>query len=143
MLMYVVPLFGKKPEENPELDNKTYREVNTNLAASWFSTNPIHCLRSQKIYNHAPACTYLFMGKEHLLQTNESLGCYFCDDAGQTPRDDEDMDWKEVTEAAREVATRLSSRLSFKWSAAESEPGSPTADTSKLDVVKEDTTRTG
>jgi len=121
MLKYVVPLFGRQPQEHPELDNKTYRECNQTAAASWFSTNPIHCLRSQKIFNHAPACTYLFMGKEHLLQVNESIGCYFCDDAGQTPRDDEDMDWREVTEAAKQVATRLSAKLSMRWS---SEPPS-------------------
>lgn len=112
MLVFVVPLFGKKPVENEKLDAMTYREVNQGIAASWFSTNPIHCLRSQKIYKHAPSCTYLFMGKDHVLQVNESIGCYFCDDAGQTPRDDDDKDWKEVSEAARDMARRLTTRMS-------------------------------
>merc|ERR1719410_1439995 len=112
LLVYVVPLFGKKPVENERLDSMTYREVNQGIAASWFSTNKIHCLRSQKIYKHAPGCTYLFLGKEHVLQVNESIGCYFCDDAGQTPRDDDDKDWKEVSEAARDMARRLTTRMS-------------------------------
>jgi len=117
MLIYVVPLFGKKTQENPELDNKTYGEANQTLAVSWFSMNPIHCLRSQKIYKHSPPCTYLFMGKEHVLQVNEQIGCYFIDDEGMTPRDEEDADWKEVTAAAKNAATRLSTRMSFKWTA--------------------------
>jgi len=105
-------MFGKKQVENEKLDAMTYREVNQGQPASWFSTNPVHCLRSQKIYKHAPSCTYLFMGKEHVLQVNESIGCYFCDDAGQTPRDDDDKDWKEVSEAARDMARRLTTRMS-------------------------------
>jgi len=116
MLVYVTPLFGKKPVENERLDAKTYREVNQGIAASWFSTNPVHCLRSQKIFKHAPSCTYLFMGKEHVLQVNESIGCYFCDDGGQTPRDEDDKDWKEVSEAARDMARRLTTRMSATFS---------------------------
>jgi hypothetical protein len=115
MLIYVVPLFGKKTKENHDLENMTYSEVNQGLAASWFSTNPIHCLRSQKIYKHEPPCVYLFMGKEHVLQVNEDIGCYFVDDEGQTPRDVTHEDWDEVTSAAKEVASRVSMRMSMSW----------------------------
>jgi len=116
LLIYVVPLFGKKPEENPELDKLTYGEINQNLAASWFATNPIHCLRSQKIYKHSPSCAYLFMGKEHVLQVNEAIGCYFFDDAGETPRDGDDRDWNEMKDAASQVASRISMRMSsLRW----------------------------
>jgi len=120
MLIYVVPLFGKNPEENPELDNTTYKDVNQTLAVSWFSMNPVHCLRSQKIYKHSPPCTYLFMGKESVLQVNEQIGCYFLDDEGETPRDEENADWNELTGAANEAITRISRRLSMR-----TEPDAP------------------
>jgi len=107
MLIFVVPLFGKKTQENPDLDVMTFGEVNQHLAASWFSTNPIHCLRSQKIYQHMPHCVYLFRGHEDLLQVNEEIGCYFQDDKGTTPPLEEDMDWREAKDLARMASLRL------------------------------------
>jgi len=89
LLVYVVPLFGKKPEPNPELDNLTYKDVAQSRAASWFSTNPIHCLRSRLIYRHTPACVYLHPGKEHILMVNEKIGCYFSADSAELPRDED------------------------------------------------------
>jgi len=89
LLVYVVPLFGKKPEPNPELDNLTYKDVAQSRAASWFSTNPIHCLRSRLIYKHTPACVYLHPGKEHILMVNEKIGCYFSADSAELPRDED------------------------------------------------------
>jgi hypothetical protein len=122
LLVYVVPLFGKKAEPNPELDDKTYEETNQTLAVSWFSMNPIHCLRSQKIYMHSPPCMYLFMGKEHVLDVNKSIGCYFCDNDGTTPRtDDDNADWNEVSAAAGEAVRRVSQRMSIRWNASPEE----------------------
>lgn len=112
MLIVVVPLFGKKPEENPELDAMTYPEVNEQIAASWFSTNPIHCLRSQKIYGHMPHCVYLIQGHEDVLMVNESIGCFFADEAGQTPPGEEDMDWREAKDLMHAASSRL--KISFK-----------------------------
>jgi len=81
LLVYVVPLFGKKPEPNPELDELSYKDVAQTLPASWFSTNPIHCLRSRLIYKHTPPCVYLHPGKEHILMVNEKIGCYYSVDS--------------------------------------------------------------
>mmetsp|Transcript_89453 Transcript_89453/g.253434 ORF Transcript_89453/g.253434 Transcript_89453/m.253434 type:complete len:423 (+) Transcript_89453:855-2123(+) len=77
LLVYIVPMFGKTPQENAALDSMTYQEVARRTAVSWFSANPVHCLRSQHLYKHAPHCGYFTLGKEHLLKVNESIGCYF------------------------------------------------------------------
>mmetsp|Transcript_6233 Transcript_6233/g.16672 ORF Transcript_6233/g.16672 Transcript_6233/m.16672 type:complete len:944 (-) Transcript_6233:116-2947(-) len=81
LLRYVVPMFGKKPPEDSELDLLTYRDVAEKIAATWFSTNPVNCLRSQKIYHHEPPCGYFVSGKEHMLKVNPEIGCYFHDEA--------------------------------------------------------------
>jgi len=96
MLLYVVPLFGK--QEIDESEEISYEEVNRQKAASWFSTNPIHCLRSDFIYKHEPPCGYRFVGKEHLLEVNEDIGCFFHDDL--TLPENASMDWNEIKEAA-------------------------------------------
>jgi len=81
LLHYVVPMFGKSAPEESELDHLTFRDVAEKSAATWFSTNPVHCLRSQKIYQHDPPCGYFVSGKEHMLKPNEAIGCFFQDEA--------------------------------------------------------------
>jgi len=76
LLVYVVPLFGKK-DLSDKWKDKTYAEVNRSEPLSWFSANPVHCLRSRHIYEHKTPCQYLMRGREHLLQVNEDIGCYF------------------------------------------------------------------
>jgi len=79
MLLYLVPMFGKaKPEEDPCKD-VTFKDVASVMPCSWFTTNPVHCLRSQLIYKHSPPCRFWFSGKEHMLEANEKIGCYFTD----------------------------------------------------------------
>lgn len=79
LLLYVVPMFGKaKPEEDPCKD-LTFKDVASVMPCSWFTTNPVHCLRSQLIYKHNPPCRFWFSGKEHMLEANEKIGCYFTD----------------------------------------------------------------
>jgi len=75
-LIYIVPFFGMMPQADTMAD-VTYKDVACTCASSWFSTNPVHCLRSRKVYRHSPPCEYLVSGKEHLLKPNESIGCYF------------------------------------------------------------------
>eukprot|EP00405_Crypthecodinium_cohnii_P036238 CAMPEP_0206547360 /NCGR_PEP_ID=MMETSP0325_2-20121206/13251_1 /ASSEMBLY_ACC=CAM_ASM_000347 /TAXON_ID=2866 /ORGANISM="Crypthecodinium cohnii, Strain Seligo" /LENGTH=995 /DNA_ID=CAMNT_0054046653 /DNA_START=46 /DNA_END=3033 /DNA_ORIENTATION=- len=73
-LKYIVPLFcltDRPPETRP------YSECAKQMPASWFSVNPVHCLRSKYIYNHSPPQTYYVIGKEHLAEKNESIGAYF------------------------------------------------------------------
>lgn len=79
LLVYLVPMFGKaKPEEDPCKD-VTFKDVASVMPCSWFTTNPVHCLRSQLIYKHSPPCRFWFSGKEHMLEANEKIGCYFTD----------------------------------------------------------------
>jgi len=107
LLMYVVPLFGKKLEDSPDLDAVTYADVNQTVPASWFSTNPVHCLRSQYIYKQDPPCRYLYLGKEYLLKVNEDIGCYFEDLSGETPKDDDFKDFKEMRESLSAFSKRF------------------------------------
>jgi len=79
LLCYVVPLLGKpKPEEDPCKD-VTFKDVAAVMPCSWFTTNPVHCLRSQIIYKHNPPCRFWFSGKEHMLEVNDKIGCFFTD----------------------------------------------------------------
>jgi len=77
---FVVPLFGNEASGD-DADNTTYRSVSECLACSWFTSNPVYCLRSQYIYRHSPPCTFYSPGKEHLMELNEELGFFFDNDA--------------------------------------------------------------
>jgi len=105
VLLYVVPLFGKP--ERDQCKQVSYEMVNQQKAASWFSTNPIHCLRSNFIYKHDPPCGYRFVGKEHLLEVNEDIGCFY-EDRDLTPPDDGSMDFHEIMNAASQLKKHIS-----------------------------------
>jgi len=66
LLIYVVPMCGRSTKEMGR-SQATYADVAASRPCSWFSANPVHCLRSRYIRNHSPACTYLLNGMEHLL----------------------------------------------------------------------------
>eukprot|EP00929_Paragymnodinium_shiwhaense_P059984 TRINITY_DN299_c0_g2_i1.p1 TRINITY_DN299_c0_g2~~TRINITY_DN299_c0_g2_i1.p1 ORF type:complete len:1115 (-),score=281.77 TRINITY_DN299_c0_g2_i1:441-3722(-) len=76
LLKYFVPLFGLKKEEEGE-DATTYEELNKDVGCTWFSSNPVHCLRSKYIHKDSPACDYYVHGKGHLIRKNPKIGCYF------------------------------------------------------------------
>jgi hypothetical protein len=77
LLLYVVPLFGR-PDKVPSAQ-VPYETCSRRLASSFFSTNPVHCLRSSYVYGHSPPCDFRVRGKEHLLRPNPKIGCYFQD----------------------------------------------------------------
>jgi len=77
---FVVPIFGTEAAGD-DAETTTYRSVSERLACSWFTSNPIYCLRSQYIYKHSPPCTFYSPGKEHLMELNEELGFFFDNDA--------------------------------------------------------------
>lgn len=54
-----------------------YSQLAKGIPASYFNTNPVHCLRSSYLRRHSPPCSLYRPGKEHLLQRNESIGCYY------------------------------------------------------------------
>jgi hypothetical protein len=88
LLIYLVPslslCIAEVATEDPVQKEKTYEEVATDDAYSWFSVNPVHCLRSKMIHKHAPYCRFVSPGKEHLLEVNEAIGCHFFDVAADT-----------------------------------------------------------
>jgi len=75
VLIYLVPKFKKGSSAQQEI--VPYEQVNRQHPRSWFSCNPVHCLRSHYIYKHKTPCMFFINGREHLLAVNEELGCYF------------------------------------------------------------------
>lgn len=73
-LVLVVPRLGREPHKKTPV---YYEEVAKFTSCSWFSANPVHCLRSQYFYGHNPFCRYCMGGREHLLRANPDLGVYF------------------------------------------------------------------
>jgi len=77
VLVFLVPRFVEEttPGEQP------YDTCASSIPASWFSSNPIHCLRSKYIYDHEKShgcsCDYYLLGKDHLLRTCEKLRLHF------------------------------------------------------------------
>lgn len=56
---------------------QSYAEVAKKEPSTWFSVNPIHCLRSKYIWGHEPAQVYYINGKEHLQRQNVKIGAHF------------------------------------------------------------------
>lgn len=77
-LKFIVPKFGLSGDSDGAESN-TYQDCSRRIACSWFTANPVYCLRSQYIYQHSPPCVFCIPGKEHLIETNEDIGLYFND----------------------------------------------------------------
>jgi hypothetical protein len=77
LFVYLVPMLGKEVKDAN--DSLTYADVAEVEPQTWFSRNPVHCLRSQYIHQHKPFCQFAAIGKEHLLKVNKDIGCYFED----------------------------------------------------------------
>lgn len=73
----------KKGEE----EDVEYSECAKETPATWFSCNPVHCLRSKHIYNHQPPHGYFVAGKEHLLHANPEIGAHFEGKERRVPED--------------------------------------------------------
>lgn len=101
-LVGIVPLLGRR-EKPPS--KRTYRQCSRRIARSWFSANPVHCLRSSFVYNHDPPCDYCVPGKEHLLRVNEAIGMHFRD--GAVPVEDFDQPPVDVPELVRDISFRF------------------------------------
>eukprot|EP00933_Yihiella_yeosuensis_P051491 TRINITY_DN4943_c0_g2_i1.p1 TRINITY_DN4943_c0_g2~~TRINITY_DN4943_c0_g2_i1.p1 ORF type:complete len:964 (-),score=183.11 TRINITY_DN4943_c0_g2_i1:158-3049(-) len=74
MLEIVTGCFGGS---EGKAGGKTYSEVATDTAATYFSTNKVHCLRSKYIYGHSPAQAIYAAGQEHRMQANPEIGSFF------------------------------------------------------------------
>merc|ERR1719460_2672406 len=84
LLYFLVPKLGERhdPVDNTEADME-FKAVAAYEPRTWFSANPVHCLRSKYIQLNATErkekiyCRVAAWGKEHLLQKNEAINCHF------------------------------------------------------------------
>jgi len=105
LLVYLVPKLTKEvKDENPGM---TFKTVAAKEARTWFSVNPVHCLRSKYIHNHSPHCRLAYFGKEHLLQVNADIGCHFFDKAAEVEEYDAK---KSMTAFARQSMTAMTGK---------------------------------
>jgi len=74
-LVYLVPLV--KPPTPHEPSKQEYSDIAKNTAITWFSANPVHCLRSKHIFKHSPPAIHCIFGKEHLQKANTEIAAYF------------------------------------------------------------------
>merc|ERR1719198_594547 len=81
LLVYLVPKLGLDLED--ENYGMQYKAVAESEARSFFSCNPVHCLRTKYIHGSVPHCRPCAWGKEHLLEKNEKIGCYFKGEAAE------------------------------------------------------------
>eukprot|EP00403_Amphidinium_massartii_P024043 CAMPEP_0178407280 /NCGR_PEP_ID=MMETSP0689_2-20121128/19348_1 /TAXON_ID=160604 /ORGANISM="Amphidinium massartii, Strain CS-259" /LENGTH=1099 /DNA_ID=CAMNT_0020028351 /DNA_START=89 /DNA_END=3388 /DNA_ORIENTATION=+ len=84
---HLLALWGVVPRIIPKVKkaaSRKYADAAQHFPANWFSTNPIHCLRSKYIYKHDPPCIFCVRGKEKYIERNESIGLYF-DGPSQCP----------------------------------------------------------
>jgi len=86
VLAFVVPKLGLDPVD---LNADSHLATSFTTAASkeprtWFSANPIHCLRSQYLHKDEPHCRLAMWGKEHFLEVNPKIGCHFTDQPAET-----------------------------------------------------------
>lgn len=89
-----------------------YEKVGAEKAASFFNTNPVHCLRSKYIYKHDPPCVFYRIGKEFLIKENKAIGIYFTGkEHVETPREEEEEeDNADIAEATMDHAASLAKK---------------------------------
>jgi len=103
VLRFLVPLFGVETTAGVEPYVRCARE----FPCSWFSANPVHCLRSKYLLEHNPSCDFHVMGKGHLLRQNLDMHLYYF---AQPPK-------KEIFETAamiKEAAKQMGSEMGIR-----------------------------
>mmetsp|Transcript_18807 Transcript_18807/g.49554 ORF Transcript_18807/g.49554 Transcript_18807/m.49554 type:complete len:261 (-) Transcript_18807:73-855(-) len=77
VLNFVIPMFGKsRPEEDP-CAGATFSDLAHRVPCSWFTANPVHCLRSRHVYHHSPPCSYFELGREKYMRPNPKIGVFY------------------------------------------------------------------
>merc|ERR1740121_2368281 len=80
-LQWLVPwLVGGHAGHTLNRDNFTYEDVATAHPATWFSLNPVQCLRTKLVYNSNNPCMYVVQGKEHLAKPSDIGQSFFVDE---------------------------------------------------------------
>jgi hypothetical protein len=77
VLVYVVPMFGLTAPEDEDEEEVTFAQVASTRACSWFTANPVHCLRSKHTFKHKPACQVFSLGREYHMKVNKTIGCFY------------------------------------------------------------------
>lgn len=67
---------GTDPE-NPSPSQIAYKTEASNEPCTFFTANPIHCLRSKYLQRHKHPCTYFMAGKDYLIKPSEECGVYY------------------------------------------------------------------
>jgi hypothetical protein len=121
LLGTLVPYLGDKIEqrrlaagdqkEKDAIDNMTFDQVATDEAFTWFSSNPVHCLRSKFVHKDAPYCRYVSPGKEHLLEQNTKINCYFTDKEAEVEDFDEKDNIKNFASFTHQAAKDIYARI--------------------------------
>lgn len=77
LLVFVVPLF--KPEVDDENAGTKYATAAEEYPCNWFTSNPIHCLRSQHLsgLGETEFCTFHTLGKAHIHNQSAKAGLYY------------------------------------------------------------------
>merc|ERR1719161_1671467 len=57
LLQKVVPMFRKTDHEDPN-ENMTWKDASGARPCSWFTSNPVHCLRSKFVAGDKPPCSF-------------------------------------------------------------------------------------
>jgi len=83
VLLFLVPMFV--PEYEDQNPDTTYAQAAAGYPCNWFTSNPIHCLRSQQLHKTSEEeyCTFFNLGKSHLLNRNPALGLYHQGEEGE------------------------------------------------------------
>jgi len=64
---------------------QTYAQAAVHEPNTFFSSNPVHCLRSKYIWGHEPAQVYYMHGKAHLQRAKPEIGAHYEDKEAQKP----------------------------------------------------------
>lgn len=82
ILVHWALLFGLVPffvQGGHDVSTKPYAEVASETPLTWFTANPVHCLRSKHLYKHSPPVDFFQAGKEHLMRASPKLGQHYED----------------------------------------------------------------
>jgi hypothetical protein len=78
LLCYLVPKLGLDPVDLKDYKSTaTFQEVASLEPRTWFSVNPVHCLRSKYILEKKLFSVQCAWGKEHLLQLGDKNECHY------------------------------------------------------------------
>jgi hypothetical protein len=74
LMKFLVPRFDSTKHHVSE---STFADFAESQSSTWFSENPVHCLRSKYFYKHNPPCMFNTRGKDYLIKKNEKACVYF------------------------------------------------------------------